>query len=381
MKLLSLAALATVATSAIAQPHKPHHRHPHPIAKRAPNGAVYQPGPVETVIVYVLNGQPISEDEVNQGINNGTLIWADDDNLTSVAALPTQPPPPPSVQPSPEPAPPTNTGAPVPEPESNSKPEPPKQSEQAPQPQPQPEQNQYGPSNPSSSYEGIDKEFPSGTFGCDSFPKGYGATPVDHAGLGGWIGIQDPGVANAAGFDDIKTVPHGSCSDGTCCTPGAFCSYSCPPGYLKSSWPEKQGITKQSIGGLYCNPSNSKLELASGAIAKTLCVKGTDQVTIKVRNKLSVSESICRTDYPGKPPCNATSLTHYINPRQVLNPKLSLLLRVPIRSLNSPVRTTAATTSGTASLPPPNITLTPRALQRKTHASGVTEAILAIGLQ
>jgi hypothetical protein len=95
------------------------------------------------------------------------------------------------------------------------------------------------------------------------------------------------------------TVPHGTCSDGSCCTPGSFCSYSCPPGRLKSSWPEKQGARKQSVGGLYCN-ENGKLEMASGSIAKTLCVKGTDKVTIKVKNNLSVSESICRTDYPGR---------------------------------------------------------------------------------
>jgi len=116
-------------------------------------------------------------------------------------------------------------------------------------------------------------------------------------GLGGWIGIQSPGYSGGNGYNDISTAPKGSCSDGSCCKSGSFCSYNCPPGYLKASWPELQGLDGQSLGGLYCN--NGELEMASGSIAKTLCVQGTDQVKVVVQNNLSGCASICRTDYPG----------------------------------------------------------------------------------
>jgi hypothetical protein len=117
-------------------------------------------------------------------------------------------------------------------------------------------------------------------------------------GLGSWIGIQCPGYSGSDGYNDISTVPKGSCQDGSCCKSGSFCSYNCPPGYLKASWPELQGLDGQSLGGLYCN--NGELEMASGSIAKTLCVKGTDQVKVVVQNNLSGCASVCRTDYPGK---------------------------------------------------------------------------------
>lgn len=302
MRCTTLATVAVAAVAVSAHPHKHARGHVHGIvAKRLPAPAlVYQPGPVATVVVYVLDGQPISEDEVRQGIANGTLIWGDDGNLsTSTTATPTPVPLP--TQPPEEQPPAQTTESQAPQESQPAQPEQPD-----PQPAPSPdEQPQPKPSSapaPSNEHqngiEGIDREFPNGEFSCDSFPSGYGATSIDHAGLGGWIGIQSPGFSGAAGFDDIMTVPHGSCSDGTCCTPNSFCSYSCPPGYLKSSWPEKQGARKQSVGGLYCNPEG-KLELADGAVAKTLCVKGTDKITVKVENRLSGVQSICRTDYPG----------------------------------------------------------------------------------
>lgn len=297
MKLLILTTLAAATMSVMAQPHRHAYRHNrrHDVVKRG----VYVSGPVETVTVYVLNGNPISEGEVNQGIANGTLMWGDDGNLsTSITSAPTQLPIMTSQPPPAQTAPPPSSQAPPP-PESS---HPPAAN------YPPPAQNTNPPTIPteapvpspsgSSAKADINKPFPNGQLPCDQFPDGYGATLVDHAGLGGWIGIQDPGFSSAAGFDDIMTVPHGSCPDGTCCKAGAFCSYSCPDGYLKSSWPEKQGIKKQSVGGLFCN-NDGKLELASGAIANTLCVKGTDKVTIMVENRLSVPQSICQTDYPG----------------------------------------------------------------------------------
>lgn len=303
MRCITLATVAVAAVVVNAHPHRHARGHFHSAnAKRMPAPAmVYQPGPVATVVVYVLNGQPISEDEVRQGIANGTLIWGDDGNLsTSTVATPTPVPLPTQAPEEQLPAQVTE------EPDTPKESSPPSTAQPDPQPTPSPEPDpQPEPSSPPppshehyNGIEGIDREFPNGEYSCDSFPSGYGATSIDHAGLGGWIGIQSPGFSGAAGFDDIMTVPHGSCSDGTCCTPHSFCSYSCPPGYLKSSWPEKQGAKKQSVGGLYCNPEG-KLELADGAIAKTLCVKGTDKISVKVENRLSGVQSICRTDYPG----------------------------------------------------------------------------------
>lgn len=259
----------------------------------------------------MLNGQQISEQEVRQGIANGTLIWGEDGTLSSTVAIPTptqtpistpeQPPAQPLEQSSQAPPPQSTSAAVAPssaQVEVQASPTPEPQPSPNPAPEPSPEPAPAPPTNQEGGYDGIDKEFPDGKFPCGTFPEGYGATPIEHAGLGGWIGIQDPQVVNAAGYDDITTVPQGSCSGGNCCQPGAFCSYSCPPAYLKASWPELQGAKNQSVGGLYCN-EGGKLEMATGSIAKTLCVKGTDKITIKVENKLSSSQSICRTDYPG----------------------------------------------------------------------------------
>ncbi|KAF2269907.1 SUN-domain-containing protein [Lojkania enalia] len=291
-------------TWASARAHPRHHGHYHVgrgTPKRAPHptgAVVYVPGPVETVIIYELNGQQISEHEVHQGIANGTLTWGEDGNLSTSISLPPAPTPSPSEEhhdPGPklehvtEP-----TQAPAP-PESSSHAIAPSSTVEDYEPVPS---TAPPPSDHNSLCIDCDKEFPSGDFSCDEFPRGYGATPLSHEGLGGWTGIQDPHERGAAGFDDIETIPHGTCHDGSCCTPGRFCSYNCPNPYLKMAWPKKQGATKQSVGGLYCN-ADGKLEMPEGSLAKTLCARGTDRCKVMVQNKLSQSVSICRTDYPG----------------------------------------------------------------------------------
>jgi hypothetical protein len=312
MKLSILLALATAAASVVAQPHRHGRRHsPHNVAKRKPSPAVvYEPGAVATVIVYMVDGHQISEQEVREGIAKGVLEWGEDGKLSSsVAALPTATPTPAleahfeelqALQPSipPVEAPPQSSDTPAPQ----STPEPQAETQAAPASPPSPPSQ--SPDNPDSPYEGVDKDFPNRKYECHSFPSGFGAIPYGGIGLGGWTGIQDPqrmasNSAGEQGYDDITTVPEGTCEDGACCVPGSFCSYNCPPGYLKSSWPAKQGATKQSVGGLYCNNDNT-LEMADGAISAKLCIKGTDQVTVKVQNKLTKPVSICRTDYPGK---------------------------------------------------------------------------------
>jgi len=82
---------------------------------------------------------------------------------------------------------------------------------------------------------------------------------------------------------------------GTGCKPGIMCSYACPPGYQKTQWPEEQGATGQSVGGLYCN-DDGFLELTRPA-HKRLCEPGAGGVF--VRNELSKNAAVCRTDYPG----------------------------------------------------------------------------------
>ena len=307
MRLSSFAAFAGVIACVIAQPHRHGHRHsPHAIARRAPDGAsLPSPGPVETVVVYILNGKPIPEHDVREGISNGTLIWGDDGSLsTSVVTTPTTSRAPIAVTP-PQETRPASTQAQLPP--MSSAPVKAEQHSQASQaqssalPTPKPSQTPSQPSNQNSgngNTDGVDKVFPNNTFSCDAFPQGYGAVSVGHAGLGGWIGIQAPQSIGAVGYDSIATVPQGSCQGGDCCKPGSFCSYSCPPAYLKASWPATQGNTGQSVGGLECTDAG-KLKMGDGSVAQTLCMKGTDAVTVKVQNKLSVSDSICRTDYPG----------------------------------------------------------------------------------
>ena len=139
--------------------------------------------------------------------------------------------------------------------------------------------------------QGLDTEFPDGELDCTTFPSDYGPIEVQWANLGGWSGIQYVTIEGDTVTEIITGVPGG---DG--CKPGAMCSYACPPGYQKSQWPSAQGSTGQSVGGLSCN-SNGKLTLTNPGLSKTLCIQGTGAVI--VQNKLSNNAAICRTDYPG----------------------------------------------------------------------------------
>jgi hypothetical protein len=316
MRIASIATLAAVTVVTVASPRPYGHRHAHAIVKREarPDAVVYAPVTIETVIKYVLDGHDISEEDVRVGLANGSLEWGSDGNLSTsakaAAAVATPPPAPAPAVPSPSS-----------QPEQNAQPaaQKPSPSEAPAQPAKQPPS--AAPAKPSDSAPAsqidttpkkadqlVDKDghcascdikFPSGTIDCSDFPYGYGAVPINQEGLGGWSGIQDPGYGGGDGFNDIMTVPHGSCEDGSCCKPGRFCSYGCPNPYLKNSFPKKQGKTGQSVGGLYCN-DKGKLEMADGSIGETLCGASSKSMTVKVVNKLSKSVSICRTDYPGK---------------------------------------------------------------------------------
>lgn len=135
---------------------------------------------------------------------------------------------------------------------------------------------------------GVDAEFPNGQIDCGTFPSEYGAVALDYLGLGGYSGIQYVTLADQVVSEIVTAVT------GDACTSGAMCSYACPPGYQKSQWPDTQGATGQSVGGLECK--NGKLHLTNPA-HKTLCIAGTGGVN--VRNELGDQVAVCRTDYPG----------------------------------------------------------------------------------
>ena len=316
MKYLHIAILAASATVSIAKPHQRIHRHAltHAVRMARPDNAVHAPPPVETVIVYELDGRLISGEEARQGIANGTLRWGDDGVLSTSSsgpvALPTTPtevrqPPPQQTTitqvqqvETQQPILTTQKAATVVKPAPSSAVAPPQEPSAAPVVDASPDDpNDLVDVN--GNCASCDKPFPNGVIPCSQFPYGYGAMPLNNEGLGGWSGIQDPVYRGADGFDNIRTVVKGSCSDGSCCTEGTYCSYGCPNPYLKLSFPKKQGKTGQTVGGLYCN-DQGMLEMADGSIGNTLCGKGSSKMTVKVQNKLKKSVSICRTDYPGE---------------------------------------------------------------------------------
>ncbi|PNS16582.1 hypothetical protein CAC42_82 [Sphaceloma murrayae] len=283
---VALAAAGIVA----AHPHQHNHLHLHKHVKRNADAdaaveVVTIAGP--TVVLYSLNGKDISEADVNEGIKNGTLVWADGAPRT-VNTIKTQQK---KVQAEPAPAAPspttTTTAAPAPTPES---------SESAKVVTPVITTSDSS-SNDWSSATGLDVDFPDGEVDCSDFPSQYGALDLGWYGLGGWIGVQNPGVSHSGGYDHIETVLSSSCSGSDCCSEGMFCSYACPPGYQKTQWPALQGATAQSVGGLQCQ--GGKLRLTNSGLSSKLCMQGTDAVRVEVVNKLSEQVSVCRTDYPG----------------------------------------------------------------------------------
>ncbi|GAB7340139.1 hypothetical protein MBLNU457_6623t1 [Dothideomycetes sp. NU457] len=286
---------------AAAQPHRHVHQHLH-AEKRVPtpvDDVVAVPGP--TIVLYSLNGQLISEDEVMNGIKNGSLLWAD--GAPQVAPAPSS-----SVNFQAKQAyiPPTQPAAPSSTSESSSVYVAPTTSSTSVYVAPTTSSSVYvapttsstssaapaSSSSASSSFggSGTSTPFPNGEIDCSEFPSAYGAVALNYLNLEGWSGIQYPNTVSPLGYDNIDTSNSGGCFE------GAFCSYACPAGYQKSQWPSLQGITHQSVGGLLCQ--GGKLHLTNQAF-QTLCIPGASEVNVQVVNKLSQQVSVCRTDYPG----------------------------------------------------------------------------------
>jgi len=308
MKHAILALVGAAAVSA-ASPHQHGHQHAHHARRDQPDSVAVEYAPGPTVVVYELNGRLITEDEVQQGLKNGTLLLASDGQLSSAAptsyASSTQAPyvaPTSSssssiwIQPaativessssSVEPSSSSVYVAPSSYAESSST-----------------SSSSQAASSSSSSNDddddddgnhpgnGLDEDFPDGQLDCSDFPDQYGAIPVDWMGLGGWTGVQSPG-STLGGYGNIRTA-----LTGEGCTEGAYCSYACPAGYQKSQWPTTQGATGQSIGGIKCQ--GGKLHLTNSAMSKKLCMTGASEVEIKIENNLGQNVAVCRTDYPG----------------------------------------------------------------------------------
>ncbi|KAK7755226.1 Sperm-associated antigen 4 protein [Diatrype stigma] len=283
--------LAVAASLAGAQPHH-HARHHHqrdgsPVEQRdVATEVTYVPA---YVTKYVLDDEDVTPDEAQAGIDKGLYVVVGQSTPTFT------PPPPPtttssedggiflqkiggestSSSPSSSPAPPTTTSSVAATSATSSA---------------------VASASPSGGFDsgakGIDADFPDGKIPCTTFPSDYGAIPLDWLQLGGWSGIQKtPNYQWGASFIDfIETAVKGDT-----CMEGQFCSYACPEGYLQSQWPDAQGSTGQSIGGLYCN-NDGFLELTRSGHTK-LCEKGLGNV--KIINKMNQNVAVCRTQYPG----------------------------------------------------------------------------------
>lgn len=321
MKLIAIVGFAAAGAVVAAHSHRPHARH-HVDKRGEVTQTVSVPGP--TVYEFKLGDQIVGEQEACAGIEDGkfelvggyaknvcaskqapkpTEHMAEKEKATTSAApathsTSTPPPPPPTTSAKPTSVKPSSTKSSSTKPSSTSAA--PQETSKAPVAESKEEiggsfggsiggsiggslGGSFGGSagGSSSGSKGIEAEFPSGEIDCENFPHEYGPIALEYLGLGGWTGVQSNGFAN------IVT--------GKKCDEGSFCSYACPAGYQKSQWPQEQGTTGQSVGGIQCK--NGKLHLTNPDLSKKLCVRGVGGV--KAKNTMSEQVAVCRTDYPG----------------------------------------------------------------------------------
>lgn len=274
----------------------PHHKHRH-AHKRVPDVTQVVQGPESTVFAYELNGQSISVDDVCNGIKSGDLKWAEGDGPAGVctptsSAAPAPPPastPPPAPSSSASSSASSSSAAPAQFYESSSSAAPPPSSSS--QAAPSPSESSSSNSGNSGNFGGgggdISKEFPDGEHDCSYFPEEYGIMRLDYLGMNGWASVQHPqDVGNA--FDNIQDGNGENIQDGT------YLAYACPKGTLQRQWPQKQGATGQSVGGILCQ--NGKLHKTNPDF-NVLCSPGVGNV--QVQNKAGGQLAVCRTVYPG----------------------------------------------------------------------------------
>jgi hypothetical protein len=286
-KIALAASLVASATASHAHNHRRLHQRDAPAVEKREVVTVVTYGPTKTV--YELDGKLISDEQALEGIKNGDFSIVGETEPSAIKAEAVS-----TIKPSgggfielkatksTASSTPSTTPTPTPTPTPSSK-----TSEAA-----KPTSTKASSTSSSSSGTGLDAEFPNGKIDCSEFPSDYGAIPVSWMGLGGWSGIQHcPNYS----LGDLVIGLIETAVKGGGCTSNSFCSYACPPGYQKVQWPDAQGSTLESIGGLYCN-SDGKLERTRDGY-KTLCEPGVGGVT--VQNDLDVDVSTCRTDYPG----------------------------------------------------------------------------------
>ena len=304
MKLISIALLAISTSAAAVAQHG--HRHVH--ERRQPTPAVVTQTVTVPVEVYEYNGLSLPEEEVCEGIVNGSLHWAANgrsppDCDSYLASLTVEQAPTPAVAPVPPPlsttakASSTSLATPskvVPHPSAPASATP-----AAPAVTPPTASPSAAPSTGGgflSTNPNVSVEFPDGEIDCSTFPSGYGAIEVSWVGHNGWTGVQYADFSDNAVSGLSTGIGGDGCADSSDGST-TFCSYACPPGYQKSQWPSIQGNSSMavSVGGLRCE--NGKLWLTNPSLSTYLCVEGTGKSFVS--NKLSDSAAICRTDYPG----------------------------------------------------------------------------------
>lgn len=279
MKVSTLAVTAAAAANVVlAQPAKHNHAHLHDMRKRTQTETSWVSGP--TAYAFVLDGQPLSLEEVCSGVASNELKWAENapagicDSSSSSAPAATSTVSVPSAaaffQKSSAAA---STWASWSSSTSSAA-----------------AASSTGWSSWSGAGgNGVTTPFPDGQLDCGTFPSEYGAVPLDYLGMGGWSGLQSVTFGVSAITNIVTGVSGDSCTD------GMMCSYACPPGYQKSQWPSTQGATGQSVGGIQCK--NGKLYLTNSGLSSNLCIPG--QGGVQATNKASGVVAICRTDYPG----------------------------------------------------------------------------------
>ena len=311
MKLVEVLAVLTAFT-ALAEAvhhHGPHgHRHFHD--KKRAIQVVNVPGP--TVVSYEFDGKAVSKEDVCKGIADGSYVWGPGGDHSTDCSAPAPAPVPAPVPAAPAPVP--SQAAPAPAADAGKSKAGGQHLEQPEAPKPSPKETAQDATDDATDYvsglvggltgydkmiaanPNTDKDFPDGKVSCGTFPRAYGAIPIDWQKLGGWAGIQYVTIDGGYARDADTAIPGEKCEE----RPGktTFCSYSCPPGYQKSQWPAEQGPEGHaiSVGGIKCE--NGKLWLTNPDLSNKLCIKGTGQV--KVQNDMKKNSAICRTDYPGR---------------------------------------------------------------------------------
>lgn len=282
--------LAATAAVAVANPHLHKHRHLHDLNERA---VVTTTDIVATATVYEITGTQIPKDQACEGVAEGKYTWKDPADAavcaaSSAAAAPPAPPssPPPAAPSPPAASPSAEAGQFYGGPQGG----PPGGPSGGPPAGPPGGGSGGGSGWTDSGVTGIDTPFPDGQLDCGTFPSQYGALYVPYLKLNGWIGLQDVGSNTGGAIDTIQTLLAGDN-----CREGVMCSYACPPGYTKTQWPQTQGSTGQSVGGLSC--SGGKLRLTNPGLSNKLCMAG--QGGVQAQNNAGGVVSICRTDYPG----------------------------------------------------------------------------------